>query len=86
MNTELLIFKLENNDPNAPKWDYFDEILIVAETGWEARQLSIDKYNPDRKSHYDWPNFETNIACTEVGRPLFKYKKGDVITEVFRRG
>lgn len=35
---ELQIFKLENNDPGCPKW--YQEIVINAETSWEAKQLA----------------------------------------------
>mgnify|MGYP003545801059 CR=1 FL=1 len=83
---ELQIFKLENNDPDCPKWDFYSDIVTVAETGWEAKQLSIVKYNPSREKYNDWPAAEKHISCTEIGIAFSNFEKGDIIVDTFVRG
>lgn len=79
---ELQIFKLDNQDSRNIRYEYYDYILIVAKTGYEAKQLSIVKYNPDGKG-FIWPCNEEQISCEEIGIPFSNFKYGDVIAECY---
>lgn len=83
---DLQIFKLTNQNIKPGGSEYYSDILIVAETGFEAKELSISKYNPDREPTKDWSSLEEDISCEEIGIPFSDFKKGDVIVECFVKG
>lgn len=82
----MKIFRLENNDSDDPNHDYYDFSLIIADSIKEAKELSIIRYNPNRRRFAAWPSKEEEIECIELGISNPDLKKGQVVASSYVGG